>query len=133
MVGARLADLREFYAERLHVGSDVFARSVIFGGDVNFTVLTVDGGLDLRDSHIRRLDLTGAVVRDDLLLGGRYGDGSEAWLRWDYCDVGGPSLTLRNARVGNLQDDELAWPPRVTLEGFSYTHLGGIGGVQRQD
>jgi hypothetical protein len=35
--------------------------------------------------------------------------------------------------VGNLQDDELAWPPRITLEGFSFTRLGGFGGEQRQD
>jgi hypothetical protein len=39
----------------------------------------------------------------------------------------------RNARIGNLQDDERAWPDRITLAGFTYAHLGGTGGEQRQD
>jgi hypothetical protein len=131
MIDAKFASRLD--AEALHVGGNFFARSVTFGGAVNFRVLVVDGTLDLRDSHVRRLDLAGAVVRDDLLLGGRYDDGSEHWLRWDYCDVGGPRLSLRNARVGNLQDDDLAWPPHITLQGFAYTHLGGFGGERRQD
>ena len=56
-----------------------------------------------------------------------------SWLHWYACDGPAPCLNLRNARVGNLQDDERAWPERITLEGFTYTHLGGFGGEQRQD
>ena len=133
MRGANVADKQMFDAERLHVGGDFFARSVTFGGAVSFRFLTVDGGLDLRDSHVTQLDLGGTVVRDDLVLGGHADDGSEHWLRWDACDGPAPCLNLRNAKVGNLQDDERAWPERATLEGFSYTNLGGFGGVQRQD
>ena len=56
----------------------------------------------------------------------------EERLHWDDpCPK--PCLNLRNARVGNLQDDKQAWPEHITLEGFTYTHLGGIGGEQRQD
>jgi hypothetical protein len=128
MEGARIAAGQTFNGERLHVGSSFFARSASFGGDANFLVLTVDGSLDLRDSHVRQLALGGAVVRNDLLLGGE-----GLWLRWDSCDGPAPCLNLRNARVGNLQDDEGAWPERITLAGFAYTHLGGIGGEQRQD
>jgi hypothetical protein len=74
------------------------------------------------------VDLTGAVVRDDLRLGGQ-----KLRPHWDACDGPTPCLNLRNARVGNLQDDEQAWPERITLEGFTYTHLGGSGGEQRQE
>jgi hypothetical protein len=128
LIGAHVADLQDFVAVRLHVGGDLLARNVQFGGAAFFTQAAVDGSLDLRDSHVRQLDLAGAVVRDDLLLGGE-----GYWLRWDYCDVGGPTLNLTNTKIGNLQDDELAWPPRITLEGFTYTHLGGFGGELSQD
>jgi hypothetical protein len=133
MEDVSVANQRMFYAERLHVGGDFIAHRVKFGGPVNLLLLVVDGGLDLRDSHVQQLDLRGAVVRDDLTLGGRFDNGSEGWLHWDYGDATGFNLDLRNARVGNLQDDERAWPPRNLLEGFTYTHLGGIGGDQRQD
>jgi hypothetical protein len=129
--GASVAE--KFTAELLLVGAVFLARSATFGGEVNFQGLGVGGSLDLRDSHVREVRLGGAVIRDDLLFGGRYDDGSEGWILWDRCDSPAPCLDLRNARVGNLQDDERAWPKRITLEGFSYTHLGGIGGAQRQD
>jgi hypothetical protein len=126
-----------FSGIRLHVGGDFFANHTTFRGAAYLSEVTVDRTLTLLDSHVRQLDLTGAVVRDDLLLGGRErgDDGflSEYWLRWDVCEGPAPCLNLRNARVGNLQDDEQAWPNRITLEGFGYTHLGGIGGEQRQD
>ncbi len=128
MERAVVADQQLFDADRLHVGSNFFARSVSFGGAIDFHALTVDGALDLRDSRVRQLDLAGAVVRDDLRLGGE-----GLWLHWDACDGPAPCLNLRNARVGNLQDDERAWPDHITLEGFSYAHLGGFGGEQRQD
>ena len=133
MADASVADQQTFNAERLHVGSDFLAPSTSFGGAANFLGLSVDGDLDFRESHVLQLNLTGAVIRDDLLLGGRYRDGSEHWLRWNACKGPSPCLNLRNARVGNLQDDERAWPPRMTLEGFTYTHLGSVGGEQRQD
>jgi hypothetical protein len=133
MDGASVADEQTFIAETLHVGRDFVARGVTFGGAVNFLGIGIDGDLDLQDAHVRRLDMAGAVIRDDLRLGGRSGDGSEHRLYWEACDDPTPCLNLRNARIGNLQDDEQAWPPRITLEGFSYTHLGGIGGEERQD
>ncbi len=131
MDGATLASVLE--AERLHVEGAFFARFAVFDGSVGFRFLTVDGALDLRDSHVSKLDLGGASIRGDLLLGGRFADGSEHWLRWGPCDGLAPSLNLRNTRVGNLQDDVRAWPACMTLEGFTYTHLGGFGGEQRQD
>jgi hypothetical protein len=132
MTNASIADQQTLSATELHVGGDFDAVSVTFGKDVNFVSITVDGALFLWNSHVRQLDLEGAVVTNDFVLGG-VKDGSEAWLRWDSCDGLDPCLNLRNARIGNLQDDERAWPNRVTLEGFTYLHLGGYGGKQRQD
>ncbi len=124
-----IADKQPFNAARLHVGADLFIRNVKFGGEANFLLLVVDGGVDLRNSHMQRLNLTEAAVRDDLAIGG-----AEEWLHWDACDDTAPCfLDLSNAKVGNLQDDGQAWPARITLEGFTYAHLGGIGGYQRQD
>jgi hypothetical protein len=134
MEGASIADQQAFDAQILHVGSGgLLMRNVKFGGSATLRLLTVDGAMDLRDSHARRLDLGEAVVRDDLVVGGRIYNGPEQWLRWDACDGPAPCLNLRNAKVGNLQDDERAWPDHITLEGFTYTHLGGIGSAQRQD
>lgn len=88
---------------------------------------------------MRQLDLSEAVVRDDLLVGGHIQSEDrrdpEERLQWDAGACGGlePCLNLRNARIGNLQDDKFAWPAHITLEGFTYTHLGGIGGDQDQD
>ncbi len=105
---ASIADKQPFIAQRLHVGGDLFIRNVKFGGKADFPLLVVDGGIDLRNSHTRWLDLTGAVVRDDLVIGG-----TGKWLQWDACDNTAPCfLDLRNAKVGNLQDDERAWPAR---------------------
>ena len=134
MEGAHIADKQEFDAQALHVGiGGLLMRGVQFGRRAIFWVITVDGTMDLRDSHVQQLDLEEAVVRDDLIVGGRRDNGSEQWLHWGACEGPQPCLNLRNARVGNLQDDDRAWPPHITLQGFTYTHLGGFGGDQRQD
>ena len=127
--GARVAENQTFYAQRLSVGSSFLARFATFSGPVNLVGLRVDRNFDLRGSRVRQLDLTGAVVRDDLRLGGQ-----GEWLRWALpCTGPQPCLIARNAGVGNLQDDERAWPSLIALEGFSYTHLGSFGGEQGQD
>ena len=133
MERASVAKNQSFNAEFLRVGNDLCMCSVTLRGAVNLQTLTVDGSLSLGDSHVRQLDLAGAVIRDDLLLGGRWDDGSERRLHWDACDGQAPCLNLRNTKIGNLQDDETAWPERMTLEGFTFARLGGFGGEQRQD
>ncbi len=134
MEGSSIADQTTFEGQLAHVGTGgLLMRSVKFGGTADFTLLTVDGQMDLRDSHVRRLDLGGAVVSQDLIVGGRRASGIEQWLHWDACDGPSPCLNLRNTRVGNLQDYERAWPAQITLEGFVYNYLGGIGGGHHQD
>lgn len=121
-----------FEAERLHIGADLFARRVRFAGPASFRLLKSDGAVDLRGARVHQLDLEGAAVKDDLVLGGRRNQ-AEQWLQWEDCDTEALCLNLRNTKVGNLQDDGRAWPPRINLEGFTYAHLGGIGGEQAQD
>ena len=71
MEGASIADGQPFHVEGLHVGADLSMRNVKFGGEANFLLLVVDGGIDLRNSHTRRLNLTRGAVRDDLVIGGQ--------------------------------------------------------------
>jgi hypothetical protein len=132
MYDANVASDQDFNAEALHVGRDLFVRGTTFGGSVMFLAMSVGGGLDLRNTHLHQMTLEGTVVGTDLVIGGLY-DEDEQWLHWDSCDGPAPCLNVRNLKVGNLQDDERAWPPRITLEGFSYAHLGGIGGEQNLD
>jgi hypothetical protein len=39
----------------------------------------------------------------------------------------GAKLVLCNTRVGALQDEPMAWPQQLDLDGFSYERLGGFG------
>src|SRR5215472_4667708 len=132
MLDANIASDQSFDAEALHVGRDLFLRGTTFGGPVSFLAMSIDGGLDLRNTHLHQMNMGGAVVGTDFVLGGVYGE-VEQWTHWDSCDGPTPCLNVRNVKAGNLQDDERAWPPHITLEGFTYSHLGGIGGEQRQD
>ncbi len=116
-------------AELLQVGEALLARNATFGREVDLQGISVGNLLDLRGAHIRVLLLQEADIKADLVLGGRRLN-KESWALWNTCDPGVSCLDLRNARVGNLQDDERAWPARISLEGFKYAHLGG---EQRQD
>src|SRR6516162_8497090 len=44
-----------------------------------------------------------------------------------------PTLILRNAHFGALQDDLDSWPPVVDLEGLRYDRLGGLRGEGSAD
>jgi hypothetical protein len=129
--GTRFAPDASLNAELLRVGGALLARDVTFGRVVALQGLSVGSILDLRGARLHDLRLEGADIKADLVLGGQL-SGADAWAHWDACG-GASCLNLRNARVTNLQDDERSWPVRITLEGFTYAHLGGAGGEQRQD
>ncbi len=128
----RFAPDARLMAQLLRVGGALLARDVTFGRIVELQGLRVGSILDLRGARLHELRLEGADIKADLVLGGRLSD-AETLAHWDACGGGASCLNLRNAKVANLQDDERAWPARITLEGFTYTHLGGAGGEQRQD
>jgi hypothetical protein len=132
MSGMQLARESHFSAEHMQVTGALLARDVIFGSVVDLQTLRVDGVLDFRGSHLRELSLEDSDIKADLVFGGRI-SGNEKWTQWEPCDGVAPCLNLRNVRAVNLQDDMKAWPASLTLEGFTYTHLGGAGGDQGQD
>ena len=120
--------------ESLRVGRHAYFRNVGSAKPVNAAFLVVGGSLDLRGATLGGLDLSGAVVEGDLRLGGRYDNGPEAWTKWVSQGNKSACVVLRNTSVGNLQDDERSWDAAtLVLEGFAYRHLGGVGGVSRQD
>lgn len=134
-------------------GSLVLNNGSRFASLVNFTFAHVGGGIDLRGAIANSVDLSGAVVSQDLELGG----GGLLGLQWQCAgqppgvpwplddptwrvtrcraDEGGPlpRLILRNAQLGALQDSADAWPPNLDLEGLKYDRLGGFGGEGAAD
>ena len=132
MSGTMFAPGKHLNAERVRVAGAVLARDVTFGSMASLQALSVDGVLDLRGAHLHALSLEDSDIKADLVLGGLI-SGSEKWAQWEPCDSPTPCLNLRNVRVVNLQDDERAWPASITLEGLTYTHLGGAGGDRQQD
>jgi hypothetical protein len=134
LIGSKFAPTATLAVEELHVGRDALWRDVHAARPIDAVFLAVSGSLDLRGATLGGLDLSGAAVNGDLRLGGRYDNGEEAWTKWASSDNASPLIVLRNARVGNLQDDERSWDgTELVLEGFNYLHLGGVGGSNRQD
>ena len=96
--------------------------------EVDLTFSNIGGSLDARGAKLWKLNLTGAQVDDDLLLGS-----PEATVTWTVSKDKGnepnpPRLTLQNTTIGALQDNEASWPSelQLELEGFTYGRLGGL-------
>jgi hypothetical protein len=128
MDGVKFAPDRQLDADGLHADSDMFMRNGQFGREIVLVSAGVGRNLDLRGSTLHRVDLSGAAIGGDLRLGGA---GVQATWVANHGDAS--LMALRNARIGNLQDDERAWPTQLVLEGFTYAHLGGFGGEGAQD
>ena len=99
-----------------------------FNGHASLAFLEVGGNLIVGDAKIRSLDLTGADIKGTLMLGS-----SEDRIVWEeFHDEQGngpaPILTLRNTKVGLLQDTRETWPDQLEMEGLVY---GGLGGFLR--
>jgi hypothetical protein len=125
---AKFAPGQPFDGNQLHVDNSVFMRNVTADGDIDLVAATIGRNLDLRGSTLRRLDLSGATVNDDMRLASQ-----GVRVTWQPSDESATPLVLRNTRIGNLQDDEHAWPSEFDLAGFTYTHLGGYGGEGSQE
>ena len=87
-----------------------------FGKPVTLTFSKIGRNLELRDSTLSGLDLTGTKV------GGEFALGPPATL-WSE----DAKLILRGTEVYNLQLQNLpkAWPDKLELTGFTYACLGG--------
>jgi hypothetical protein len=138
--GAKFAEVDLFGSKiekGLQLNDSTFAKSLLMdnlkvGEDV--LLMNIDGlilnGIDLSFSEIGRnliisgndfpsLELTDTRIRGEINLGQE----TSAPLKWRY----GTKLVLRNTEVAALQDASGAWPNQLDLNGFTYTHLGGIG------
>ena len=98
----------------MEVGSNLFMRDgAEFTEPLASTFAKIGKNLDLSGSTLASIDLTGTHVRGEFALG----PPAPRWLE-------GAKLTLCNAEMGALQD--LPWPDRLELDGFTYACLGGF-------
>ena len=114
------------------VGGSVFLRGgALFKGGLNLVAAKIGSGLDMRGSTFEAaIDLTGCTVTRDFLLG----SSKDTAARWE----DDASLTLRNTKVGALQDwwrskSANAWPKTYQIEGFVYDRLGSYGEGKEAD
>jgi hypothetical protein len=103
-------------------GGGLFMRDATFAHQVNMVFAHVAGSLDLRGATLADLNLSGASIAGDFVLGGSHK--SAVWTG----NTGEPgTLTLHNTHIGNLMDAQDAWPGQgqLHLDGFTFNHLGG--------
>ena len=98
------------------VGGSVVMCGTAIGGSANLRFLSVHRNLDARAAKLKRLDLTGAIIRNTLRLGGR----DEAARDPQACDhlypqrdleridwtADNSQILLANVRIGALQETE---------------------------
>jgi hypothetical protein len=157
MEGASFAKTLD--ANSLSVGHVVNMNGATFNRNLGLVAARTNYLL-LNKATVAQVDLTGAVVSEELNIAGMQwlciadkgtsGDGKDASklrstpLRWALggassqrtnCDDQAPTpvIMLRNAHINVLQDSVDAWPPLMDLEGFRYERLGGLAGVGPDD
>jgi uncharacterized protein YjbI with pentapeptide repeats len=114
----------------VQVKSNIFANYVVFLDAVDAKYANIGSNLDIRDATLAGLDLTGASIGKDLVLGSRRQHAPDEHphaTEWRYAK-GEPQLILRNAHVGNLLDSTVSWPEKgqLHIDGFTFSHLGGF-------
>jgi uncharacterized protein YjbI with pentapeptide repeats len=133
----------ELNMDSLVVDGHGYMRGSTFNSKVSLVFARIGRNLDLSDSELTELDLSGTRIEGELRLG------SERHRRTRWRIRPGLSLNLRNVHVGALQDrvDRIedptprrramfrhpqrcddAWPAVLQLDGFTYDRLGGFGG-----
>jgi hypothetical protein len=128
MNNASLGGKLDAYA--LQTGGYLSMHKAHFIDEVNMGFARFGNNLDLRDAVFAGLDLSGASIAGDLQLGSQ-----NNFANWKTKDGKDSILNLRNAHVGNLTDEEEAWPKKdhLILNGASFDHLGGHEGETERD
>src|SRR5262249_25550452 len=130
----------ELYADALKVEGSFLVRHTTANQPINLVFARIGGNLDTRGATLAELNLSGASIAGDLLLG-RFGR-SSATTSWRAMESKPGRLDLRNSRVTNLIDAKDPWPTKgfLHLDGFTFSHLGGFepdsgmrGGMVRWD
>ena len=126
------------FKDRLNLSSasisdDLLLQGVQLSQPATMSFLRIGSNLDARGATLSGLELTGARIERVLRLGGPTREEKIEWK--DYKDAKKnshkPKLTLRNANVATLQENENAWPKNLKLEldGFTYKRFETSGKV----
>ena len=117
---------------KLNLDSISIDRHLLMRGPATFREVialaaNIVGNLDTRGSELESLDLTGARIDRELVLGSQ--EGTVTWTaRKDRANSArSVQLKLQNTTIGVLQDTKTSWPPALELEGFTYNRLGVKG------
>ena len=112
------------------IGSSLIMSYAKFENMTNLTFLSVGSNLEIQGAVLRKLNLTGAQIERTLRLS-KFGESNIEWKNYELEDetLQSPKLTLKNAKVGVLQDTKNSWPDHLELEleGFTFNHLAGPG------
>jgi uncharacterized protein YjbI with pentapeptide repeats len=116
----------ELDADALKVEASVLMRNTTANQSINLAFARIGGNLDMRGATLAELNLSGASIAEDLLLG-RF-EKSDVTTSWRTAEGKPGSLDLSNSRVTNLIDTMDAWPTKgfLHLDGFTFGHLGGF-------
>lgn len=127
MVGSKFSDTLDMGG--LQVGDALVLQQaqVSKAREIDLTFAKIDSNLDISGSTLPSLNLTGTQIKGEF----RLGSNQHPPVKWR----DGAKLTLRNTEVGTLQDrlDRDAWPKELELDGFTYSHLGGMAGDGASD
>ena len=111
-------------AAEVHVNGSTVIRNSIFDKPIKFYFLKIGGHLHItetpKEKKLPSIDLTGTEINGELHLGSNDYQSPE-WKE-------DAKLSLRNTRVGTVQDLENSWPDKLELRGFTYSNLGGYAG-----
>jgi hypothetical protein len=114
--------------EGIRVGDALnLQRAQVNAKEIDLTFAKIDSILDISGSTLPSLNLTGTQIKGEFRLGSN--SNQHPHVNWR----DGAKLILRNTEVGTLQDRfdrdrDDAWPKKLELDGFTYSHLGGMAG-----
>jgi cytoskeletal protein CcmA (bactofilin family) len=103
--------------EHLHVTGDVLLCNIASNRLLKASYAQIGGNLDFSGAKLAAVDLGGASIVGELRLGNENSGVTWAGAKNEF-------LNLRSTHVGRLSDKENAWPPRLSLDGFSFDQFG---------
>ena len=118
--------------DSISIGQNLLMRGPAEFHEVIALAANIVGRLDARGSEFESLDLTGARIDGELVLGSQ--EGTVTWTAHKDRTNSAYSvqLKLQNTTIGVLQDTKTSWPPALELEGFTYNRLS-VKGANEED
>jgi hypothetical protein len=107
------------------VGANLLLRDAVISKSANFSFAKIGVSMDARGATVAELNLSGATIAQDLILGGT--DKKFTPVVWRTPEGKSGSLNLRGTHIGALTDSKDAWPApqSLHLDGFTLSGLGG--------